>query len=455
MKYLNGFILFCLLTGINSVCYSQKVTLGYYCGVNFSDIHGQDIYGKWSVKPGPVQGINLGYSFNNIIGIRTGITYSAVYYEYNTEKSPLVFYDSQPILTWPVYYPTSPNMDFSFLRIPLQLTISIPAAIRLDLGAGTFFSRVIDKHTGFYAVNLDKNDFGYIYSSALSYPINDKFRASLNISYLTGRKEFIENSNYRHGSSEFTFGVMYTGFNNKRKSEGVNVQESDSAAYKVRVTIKGGINLSWNNDTDFGKYKPYLGPSVGFLLRFPLRNRISLLTGFSLDRKGYALKDSSISFFRYLRDDNTLYYVDSKVEIDYAVLPALISIPVTKSDKLFFVTGTWLGLRLNARNIGNGYHTTRDGTSYLLRKTVIYDDLEQLLNRNDFGWLAGCNISLPVMKGNSRLDMSLQYTMGLRDVYNHSYFRSRIPLSDENIRIKNGTISFLIGITLPSDKHLK
>jgi len=215
-------IFFCSASG-----YSQKITTGIYSGVNFSDIHGQDIGGKWKAKSGPVQGFNLGYSFNRTIGIQTGINLSTVYYEhktlaYPTIRDPLIDYELTNSLfdrlANPYVNPDNFNMDFRFLRIPLLFTVSVPNTLQFEMHAGIYVSFLNDWNLNnlYYYDNMDKparHDFGYIFSSGLSYPFNDNFKAILNASYNTGRRKFLDNYLYRHGSSEFTIGVAYTGFN--------------------------------------------------------------------------------------------------------------------------------------------------------------------------------------------------------------------------------------------------
>jgi len=205
-------VLFC-----PSVSYSQKVTAGIYSGINFSDIHGQEPGGKWSAKPGPSEGIYLEYALNKSLGFQTGINYSSVYYEHRPVSYPVIYYDIYPSqyssFIAPVYYPESTDMDFTFLRIPLLFTVSVPSVLQFSMRAGVFFSFMQNYSLNgfnYYPYNGDekpkKNDFGYIFSTGISYPVKNNLKATFNAGYLTGRKPFLENSNYRHGSSEFTLG---------------------------------------------------------------------------------------------------------------------------------------------------------------------------------------------------------------------------------------------------------
>src|SRR5665811_282343 len=79
----------------SSVSFSQNITTSVYSGINFSDIHGQDIGGKWVSKPGTSEGLTIGYAFNKSIGIQSGIGFSAVNYEHRPlyYQNPDIFYD--------------------------------------------------------------------------------------------------------------------------------------------------------------------------------------------------------------------------------------------------------------------------------------------------------------------------------------------------------------------------
>ena len=350
-------------------------------------------------------------------------------------------------------------MDFSFVRLPLLFTLTIPSFLPLEMRTGIYYSHLLDyslNRNYYYNSGTEKpsgKDFGYIFSSGIYYPFDDKFKAVFNVSYITGRKRFIENSPYKHGSSEFTFGVVYTGFHKKDMENIIPKPVSDSSSCKAYITYTGGISISWNSGSDKGKYLPITLASVGFSLAFPMKGGLVFQTGLNFQRKGYSLRDSSNSYYRHINDNLLLKYVDTKVEIDYAIVPLLMGFPIEKSHRIFFNTGPWVGLKLNARNIGVVYDELRSGTSYTLRKTVVYDDLEKLFRGSDIGWIFGCATLFPLLKSDYRLYMALQYSAGFMNVYDKSYFGDENNSSDEGFIIRNGAISFLIGIKMPSTDH--
>lgn len=448
------------------VSYSQGFSTGIYSGVNYSDIHGQYPGGKWDSKPGPASGINLGYSLTKTIGFQTGVSFSTVYYEHKQMSSPYPFpyYDYRSLLSSSYYdprftsmipYPSNNSMDFSFVRIPLLFTVTVPAAVQLDLRAGIFFSFLrdynMDKSSYFYYYDYyypdqkpANNDFGYIFSSGLSYPLSDKFRASLNAAYITGRKPFFENLSYKHGSSEFTLGIEYTGFLKNRHQE--RSSANDSISRRVIVTLTGGLDYSWNGaEEPNGDYNGCFGPLLGFSLKFPLGKKTYFQTGFTFERKGYSIRDSSSSFFR-LTDEYMMYDVDTKIQTDYAIIPALLTFYTGERQLLFFSTGPWLGLKLNARTVGVAYNEENNGSSYQLKETIINDDLEKYFENYDIGWLFGCGISIP-FAGKYAMDLSLQYSPGFRQMFNDS---SDPPAGGApDLLVKNRTVSLVMGFRLP------
>jgi hypothetical protein len=147
-----------------------------------------------------------------------------------------------------------------------------------------------------------------------------------------------------------------------------------------------------------------------------------------------------------------MYNVNTKVQIDYAVIPLLMSFPVGKSQMVFLSTGPWLGLKLNARNIGVAYNEVRSESDYTVSKTVIYDDLERYIKNNDIGWIFSARVSLPLLN-RYKVDLALRYSTGFKNVYNTTIAAERQSSSVEDFVIRNRTISLLIEITIPTADH--
>ena len=447
--------LFCLLLLISSksVSYSQKISAGVYSGVNFSDIHGQENSGRWYHKPGPVQGVSLEYSFNRYLGLQSGLNFTTIYYESRTYFEGYInFY---PLNSYPYPFPDhyfTTKMDFSFIRVPLMLNFSIPSAVRFDLKAGLFYSHLTNKsaYDGYYDPVPVKNDLGYIFSSVISYPVTENFKASFSAGYSKGWHAIYDDTDLRHASSEFTLGLSYNGFLRNKKPQAGTKHSSDTLNRKLTLEFQGGINVSWNShQPDKENYSAIMGPSIGFVLDYRLDRSVSLQTGVSFERKGYSFRDSSTIYYLSYHEGSPVYDVDSRVEIDYIVIPLLLNFKIGKS--VFLNTGPWLGLQLNSRCTGTAYDEFNSGSGYVLRKTVIYDDMEKIIRDNDAGWIFSGGVSLP-LRNNYRVSMALRYSTGFVNVFDQAtagYDHYGAP----DLSIRNGTISFLIGLKIPPSDH--
>jgi hypothetical protein len=354
----------------------------------------------------------------------------------------------------PSYYLTSDKMDFRYIRMPFLLTVSIPSTLNLNMRAGIFFSFMQDHNLteNYYSSigmsNPHEKDFGYMFSSGISYLLSDKMEVGINVNYITGRKHFLSYANYRNGASEFAMTFNYNFLRASKKD--INSSSGRDTSKKVTVTYKAGLNVSWNRlDEERDRYSSVTGPSIGFNVNFDLGEGFAMITGVSFERKGYSLKDSSELYYRYLDRHNAKSYVDSKVQIDYAVIPLLMRIPIGKSEKIFINTGPWLGLKLNSRNVGVAYKDSRQNSNYNLIKTDIYDDFSQYVNDTDMGWLINAQVSLPVFK-TYKVDLALQYSLGIEDVFDASVLpATQDPYIVKHV-IRNRTLSFVLGFTLPS-----
>lgn len=428
---------------------SQVLTAGYYGGVNFSDIHGNSSSGKWKFKPGPVQGLYVDYSFNRIFGFRTGINYSTLYYEHVTNYQISGYFPySYSSSFWPgPYYPGNELSDFSFIAFPAQIRLSVPSVPRLDFMAGIYNAFLIDHNENYYyeTSKPSKEDFGYIYSMGLSFPLADKLNATINARYITGRNMMANHSDTWHGSMDLAFGVAWDGIL-KDKTGMVHSQDRDTVSEKIYLIYKGGVNVSWNScEKDKEKYSLNSGPSLGLLVNFCLGLNSSLRTGLSFDRTGYSLKDSSDSFHRYYVEDDAYYYVDTKTSVDYLTIPLLINFQIGDQGRFFVNTGPFVGIKLNARCKGTVYYNTASQGSYSRYKRIVHDDLEGVIKDNAFGWIFGGGITIPVFK-RLAVESGLQYRRGFGEVFDKSYLPENDAFLSGETVFENSSLSFQIGL---------
>jgi hypothetical protein len=464
MKSFKTFIVLFFAISCFSVCFAQNITTSIYSGINFSDIHGQNIGGKWVSKTGASEGLTIGYAFNKSFGIQTGLGFSSVNYElrplYGQYPYPYPYYEDLSSISYrstiaPLYYPANTYMDFTFLKVPLILTVSVPSALQFNMRAGLVFSFVQNYSSnspGYYSQNseaVNKKDFGYLFSSGISYPLNNKLNIDLNFNYLTGRKKLLDYSNDRHGYSEITLGIGYN-FLKTNRSEINSKSESDSSSKRVTITYTGGLIYSWNPFyTGTKKYSPFFGHTLGFSVNFPLGRDVFFISGVSFERKGYTMRDSSTSLYRYSDIGSPKKWVDTKVITDYAVIPLLLRLPLGKSPGIYFSTGPWFALRLNARTVGVAYSESHSVSGYRSNKTVVYDDIERVVNDNDMGWIFAGGVTLP-LPGKYLVDISAQFSAGFKELFNNRVLYEFQPSSSDDNMIKSRTLSLRVGITLPS-----
>jgi hypothetical protein len=457
MKNLRIFVFSILIISCWSTGFSQRFSTGFTSGINVSDIHTTGSSGKWKSKGGPQVGIFADYSLNRIFGLRTGFNYSAVYYEHNnyTDLNPVyqefgyssLFYHDP---SYRMYIPVDEIMDFNFLTIPFQVRLSIPSKPQLDLRGGVFYSFVHEYSFNSYYMNEVEpvqHDFGYIWSAGLSYPFADNFIVSLNTSYSTGRTEIIENGGYKHGYVDFTIGLAYNGFL-KKDREGKNSNTKDSIPGVVTITYFGGMNFNWNSCEYFKeKYSYNTGVSAGFKLNFRLSAKSSFQTGLSFERKGYTFNDTSTVYYRYVEDGEPVNDLDTKVGIDYLVIPALLNLNVGNSSRFYINTGPYMGFMLNARVTGEAYYTTVNDGYYRYTKTTVYDDIGSLIKGTDFGWVFGGGVTIP-LNGKSAIDLGLRFSSGFTDVLDRSV-NPEDPVDTYTSVMRNSSISMHLGIAIP------
>ena len=174
-------------------------------------------------------------------------------------------------------------------------------------------------------------------------------------------------------------------------------------------------------------------------------------TGVTLERQGYSMRDSSDVFYlhhvwsAYGYPD---YDVDSRVSIDYAVIPALLDFHIGRNETFYLSTGPYFAARLNARCTGTAIQETGSNGSYTVEETTIHDDLTELTRRNDFGWLAAAGVAIP-LHGNLRLDIGVEYRHGFSEVLNLESSGFPEPGNAKDAYIRNSALTLRAGVQVP------
>ena len=454
---ISGVLTFLLLLFISELTVeSQKLKAGFYSGVNFSDLHGQQFGGKWSPVAGPSEGVRLQYNFAGPLSLSAGLGFAGLNYKYTTYQYPI--YDIYPHYLSNIIAPVevySTVTNFSVTKIPLLLELKIPSLPDLSLGAGVLFSFIHGSGRSqnfmltYNPSRFRDKDFGYQFTAGWDHPVTSRIDAELDLNYITGRKLIVNGGNARHGYSEITFGLNY----NFGKAESFAPEkkiQKDSISKGIIVSYFAGPTLSVLKQLKQDKdYKPLTGFNAGIGLTFPFRGGASFTTGIRLERSGYAIKDSSNMNYLITNNSSLSYYVDSKVITERLVVPFLLDIPMGRSQRLFLSTGPMLAFKLNGRNTGTATNEGRYESQYLLRKTTIYDDMEYLLNDFDTGWIFSGSYLFQLADA-CKLKVALTYTRGFREFYEKGALSMFTGSSDAAAGLRNQTLSLSLGFIVPS-----
>ena len=454
MKPFHAFILSCLLIVLSVQVYPQKLAVGFASGINMSDIHGNDPYGLWKTKPGPSAGIFADYRLTRTIGLNAGVEYSTVYYEHH----PYAYWNYPVFSTFSSimpFYPQISSSNFSFLTLPLMLTVTIPSKPSLTLGAGGYYSFALDQDLNYsyyyYYDNEESlhNDMGWVYMLRLDYPLQEGIDLFLRGRYLTGRREMTEWGDTRHGYSDIAAGLLFR-VGPDRAGETVAQENTGEVNEDIFLTWHGGVVTSWNSgNKSRDKYSVLVAPSAGFSLNFRLSGTNTWFrTGVSLERQGFSIRDSSDVWYRYEVAGNPDYYVDSRVSIDYVVIPVLFDFHFGRDEMFCFNTGPYFAARLNARCTGTAMNENVYNGIYSLVETTINDDITALIRNNDFGWVAGGGVALPLY-GNVKLDIGLQYRQGLPEVFNAENAEVPDPDDAKDVFMRNSALTVQAGLRIP------
>jgi len=196
-------------------------------------------------------------------------------------------------------------------------------------------------------------------------------------------------------------------------------------------------------------YIPYAGPSAGFSVGFRLGDsKTWFTTGLTLERVGYSMRDSSDSYYRYAASDNHTYYVDTRTSSDYAVIPALLNFSLGEKDILNLSTGPWFAARLNSQCRGLAVNETEAGGYFLRTEVTVNDDITEFTRRNDFGWLIGADLSVPLRNG-AGFYMGVKFRQGFTETINRKNAGIPDDTLEKQIFMRNSVVSLQAGLTVP------
>ena len=456
-------VLFILITFLTQSVYSQKLTLGFQNGTCYSDPHGNFTTGTWKSKAGPVSSLFINYSINRHLSFQTELNYTNQYYSNSTYNNIINYWgpyaNVKIIASSP---PTSAKFDMGFFRIPLFITLTAGTNLKIGISAGGYISilanhdgglpyyRIIDYSyayypTYYYDMNPPKIDYGLLYAASLSYPISGHFSANLSGRYFIGKKVYLDYQNIHLGSIECTFGLSYSVFS--KKNTPMN-SITDTAIHRLSLQALAGYSLSWNGGENNQKsYRSKSSVTAGISMSFMLDKSFSLRMDALIQRRGYLMKDSSSSFFRFAPANSTMYKTDNRIDLDYFVIPLLLKVKLGGPLSIYLNAGPYVGMLLNARVTGTAYNKIADQSNYSTYKTTVSDNIEGYLKPSDWGWIYGGGMKIPLFKKYA-LDVEIRYEKGSTNVFDASKLNDQ-PNSTADKTLYNESLSLMVGMIIP------
>lgn len=459
-----------LLTAISSISFAQRLSIGEFTGINFSNLHGNLISNKWVPKSGPNTGFFLEYSLNRSFSVQTEIGFLTYYYEMksysNIRQNPDIYYLSSSYhpstITSPVY--ESNKWDFSFLRLPLLVKYNTPGRLQLGLGGGVFYSLLMDDDitkenrnaakNNSYDLYPPTNDWGYLFITDLSYPVTNQLRLFISGRLSTGKKVFINQHSAKNGANELLLGFKFNpNLVNKAKTEDFSRTVSDSSFSRLYIKSGIGVTIGWNSSRKkLGNYSENFGPNTGILLGYRLEEKtVSIQTGVKFERKGYALSDTSLYYHRFASDPRySGKKVDTKVSLDYLTIPLNLNFSFGDPFSFYANFGAYAGFMVNALCQGTTIRKYANEYNYTIEKIYLNDAVEGYYNSVDWGYMAGVGFQFP-FRNNMKFDLGINYNESFNQILKEPNPDANGNMKDD-FSIINGSLSFQFGIQIPIAK---
>jgi len=438
---------------------AQRLTTGILSGSNFSNIRGDNQTGEWKTKTGQVSGIFFNYAFNRILSVGAELNYTALYYQHLDYQSyyygPL--FDADKTQSDYIIQPinNSQNWNFNFYRFPFYLKLSTPTKLRFEVTAGVYYSLLqqpesTGNNTGSY---YPKTDFGSIFSASFAYPITGKVEAFIQGRYSSGNKEYISINKGKIGSSELVIGIGYSGIFNKMKTRNTNYSKNDSTDSGFSMKYRTGINVSGIlADRHASSYSQTAGLTSGVALNYSFSKNFSIQTEVLLENKGYQLKDSTTSHYRYIPNlytNTNTSYTNATVGNTYITIPVLFQVKTSDRLAVYLNTGPYVSSLINAKATGTQLNEYKnEGYSYTKSKTVINDNIEGTVTSTDWGWILGGGIQIPLVY-NWKLDLEGRYQASWTNLLSIPPSTSSAPEVGSTRSMQYRSFTILVGLNIP------
>ena len=446
--------------------FSEKLSFGVHSGMNFSYLDGELKSGKWETQSGPTAGVFIDYWLNSHFNIHTELVYQKLYYHHRSyQYIRPEYYDLYRSI---VPYSSIRNAwNYSFYRIPLQLGFNTFSKPRFNFSAGISFS-FLDEYTDDKAYyrgpgiwpesmlsqeqihsveeDLPQHDFGLLFSAGFSYPVSDDFEIGLDGRYYTGHREFMESYKGEIEALELMMKIGYTGFMDRHMRP--KKPKESGEGNKVFLTYKSGLLISRHRGSTYQhNYSPGFAFSPGISFEFLLNQTASFQAELLFDRKGYNMEASSQIVYRVAptSNDNEEYQTDTRVKLDYFVLPFYLTLRFGKPLTFYVNGGFYYGYNMNAQTTGKQVKVDRSGENYLKNETQVYDHMEGYIKNNDWGWLTGAGLRLPVYN-QYKLDIELRYDQSFINSFD---LPDRYESPAEDRSMFNESFHLMVGLQIP------
>ncbi|WP_430973587.1 porin family protein [Sunxiuqinia rutila] len=446
---------------------AQKLRVGVYSGTSFSNLNGNLQHDKWLAKPGSTAGLMLNYRLNERVALQTEVGFVSYYYKQLRRYEATYPDDIFPVPTEsynanygiigpPIYVPGNQLWDYQFLRVPLMLKYKTSTRLELELGAGMFYSFLInDEFTGkdrdllppTQDEQMDHYDWGYLFSAGISYPLTSQLSLFMDGRYAVGLNEFLSGYEGKNEGSELNFGIRYA-LKSEKTTLGNGV--AGAAEYHVsrwRAVPRLGYNLnSIRNKSDNHSYESHQGFSAGLSLSYQLGNGLSMMSDVLFDRRGYCVEGESPYAYRlaYADHSNAYNQVDAKVDLDYLSLPVYLRLGHEDELGFFIDFGAYVAFMMNATSKGDIYYEYADNNNYRYVRTYVHDAVEGNFNNKDAGWLVGMGYSLELFQA-WVLSLETRYTHGVLDILDE-----KLSIGYEGSeKFRNSSLTLSAGLCIP------
>lgn len=183
--------------------------------------------------------------------------------------------------------------------------------------------------------------------------------------------------------------------------------------------LEGGPNASTLTGNSKQPIEPAIFSSAGFIFQYNCKNFLSFKTGLSYQRKGYQMKNITLT------DENNMLIdqVRFSSKMDYLTFPLLVKANFGEKVQFFVNAGPYIGYMIGKSNEmkGDAYNHIKKG------------DFNGI-NRWDFGITGGVGIAIPI-RVYWVVTVELRNYTGLTDIIQSNFVKQYTNTTDLRIGV--------------------